>query len=84
MTNVEKQKIVIVTGKSAGVAFLLTFLFGPLGMLYSTIMGGIFMFVVSVVIGFVTMGVGFFITWPICIIWGIAAVNSHNRRLAQT
>ncbi len=84
MSNHADQKIVIVQGKSAGISFLLTFLFGPLGMLYSTIVGGIIMFFVSLVVGFVTLGVGLIFTWPICVIWGIVAVNSHNKQLVRS
>ena len=50
-------------------------------MLYCTIWGAIIMFVVSLVIGIVTLGIGLIITWPICIIWAALATNSHNKKL---
>lgn len=67
--------------KSVGVAFLLTFLFGPLGMLYSTVAGALVMIVVSIVLGFFTLGFSFFVTWPICMIWGCLAASSHNQKI---
>jgi hypothetical protein len=45
-----------------GVAIVLTFLFGPFGLFYSMIVGGVLMLEVEVllfVLGFVTLGPGF-------------------------
>lgn len=67
--------------KSVGLAFLLSFLFGPLGMLYSTVAGGIIMGIISVIVGILTLGIGLFITEPICIIWAVVAANSYNKRI---
>jgi hypothetical protein len=64
--------------KSVGVAILLTVLFGPLGMLYSTVPGALVMLLVSVVLVMATAGISIFITWPICIIWGAIAAQSYN------
>jgi hypothetical protein len=65
--------------KSVGVAILLTVLFGPLGMLYSTVAGALVMLVVSVVLGVPTGGLSVAITWPICIIWGAVAAQNWNQ-----
>ncbi|MFQ6083954.1 MAG: hypothetical protein ACE5WD_11455 [Candidatus Aminicenantia bacterium] len=67
--------------KSMGVAILLTVLFGPLGMFYSTIWGAIIMIVVSAVVGLLTLGFGLIITWPICVIWAAVATSSYNKKL---
>ena len=65
-------------GKSVGVAFLLTFLFGPFGMFYSTVGGAIIMCIVTLLAAAGTAGAALIITWPICIIWGcVAASNSR-------
>lgn len=50
-------------------------------MLYSTVPGALVMLFVSVVLGAMTAGVSFFITWPVCIIWGAMAAESYNRGL---
>jgi len=65
--------------KSPGLAFLLTLLFGPLGLFYSSTVGGIFMVTIALVVGFVTMGWGFLITWPVSIVWGVTATIAHRR-----
>ena len=70
-------------GKSVGVAFILTFLFGPLGLFYSTVTGGVVMLFVEVVLGilgFVTFGVAwllFWVVWVVTIIWGCVAASGH-------
>lgn len=60
---------------------MLTILFGPLGMFYSTVMGGVVMLLVSLVIVIVTLGFGLLVTWPICIAWGVVAANNYNKGL---
>jgi len=67
--------------KSVGMAFLLAFLFGPLGLLYASIIGGIVMFFVSLVLFFLIPIVGYIIAWVGCIIWAIVAANQANSAL---
>lgn len=61
--------------QSVWVAFILTFFFGPFGMFYSTVPGAVVMLVVSLFFALFTFGLSLFITWPICIIWGMAACD---------
>jgi hypothetical protein len=81
------QQIVVVRTKSAGIAILLAVIFGPLGLLYSTVMGAIVMFIVNILVillSVVTMGFGLILlifTWPTCAIWALVAVKSHNKKL---
>ena len=44
------QGVVVGTPKDPALAALLGFLFGPLGLLYSTVVGAVFMFGVSLVV----------------------------------
>jgi len=64
-----------------GISIILTVLFGPLGMLYSTIWGGITMGVISLVVGIFTLGIGLLVTWQICLIWAAVATSSYNKKL---
>jgi len=75
------RRAVVVATKSVGVSILLTVLFGPLGMLYSTVSGGVIMLIATLVLAVFTFGLGVLITWPICIIWGAVATNSYNEKL---
>lgn len=85
MSNTNENVNVVVTKspKSVGIAIILSFLFGPLGMLYSTILGGIIMFIISIIVAIFTLGIGLIVTWPICIIWAAIAASMHNRKLMK-
>lgn len=78
--NVQKIIVVQGAGKSTVVAVILSFLFGPLGMFYSTVMGGIVMLIISIVVGIFTLGFGLLFTWPICVIWAALAADKHNKK----
>jgi len=80
-TQNQKQIVVVKTEKSMGVTILLTILFGPLGMFYSTVTGAIVMIVVSGLVAIVTLGLGLIITWPVCIIWAAVSTNNYNKSL---
>jgi hypothetical protein len=73
--------IILVGQKSMAVSLLLTFFFGPLGMLYSTILGAVIMTVAALVIGFFTLGCGLAFIWPVSMIWGAIAVSASNNKL---
>ncbi len=77
----ETNITVVRSTKSPGIAILLTILFGPIGMFYSTIPGAIIMSLLTLVVGIATAGIGFLLTWPICVIWAAVAASRYNRRL---
>lgn len=79
----QPRTIVIVQRKSLGLALLLTLFFGPLGMFYSTVVGALVMLLVSGVVGFVTMGLGLLLVWPLQLIWTWMAVVNHNAAQAS-
>lgn len=85
MENSEKDVKVMITysPKSIGVALLLTFIFGPIGMLYSTVWGGIIMLLINLPLGILTFGFGLILTWPIQLIWAALAVRSYNKKLMK-
>jgi hypothetical protein len=80
------QQTVVNVGsrKCVAGAVILAFLFGPLGMLYATVPGGLIMMVISVLIAIPTLGVGLLITVPAGMIWAGAAASGHNSRLASS
>lgn len=82
--QVHQTVIVMGKQKSAGLAFLLTFLFGPIGLLYASVSGGIIMIVLGVIIGIVTLGFGLIVVWIISMIWAVvSANNANNKPMAQ-
>lgn len=80
-STVQQNIVVMGKAKSVGMAFLLAFLFGPLGLLYASILGGIIMFFVSLVLFFLIPIVGYIIAWVGCIIWAVVAANQANAAL---
>lgn len=84
-TNPPQSTTVIVVGKnkSVGVAFLLAFLFGPLGLLYASILGGIVMFLGGIILFFLIPIVGGILAWIGCIIWAVIAANQENAKMQK-
>jgi hypothetical protein len=72
---------VVVSPKSVGVAIILGVVFGPLGLLYSTVTGAVVMFIVNILAAVVTFGFGLLLTWPICGVWAALAAKSYNEKL---
>ena len=73
--------IIVSPQKSMGAALALTFFFGPLGLLYASVAGGIIMFILTVIVGILTLGIGFVVGWIGSIIWAAIAVNRHNAKV---
>lgn len=67
--------------KSMAASLVLTFFFGPLGLFYASVTGGIVMLLITFVAAALTFGVSVFITWPICMIWAAVATTNYNARL---
>jgi hypothetical protein len=80
MSVVEHHVYVHHPKKSIGTAVLLS---GPLGMLYSTVVGAFVMFIVNLLAIFGTFGLGLLFTWPLCIVWAAVAANSTNNPDSQ-
>ena len=79
--NPQPRVIVVQATKNPGTAALLGCLFGPIGLLYSTMTGAIVMFIVNLCVGLVTFGFGLILTWPICGIWGYKAAQASNKKM---
>lgn len=81
MIALQASPLIVIPTKSVGLAIFLGAAFGPLGLLYSTIIGAVVMFLVNIFVGLVTFGFGLFLTWPICAVWAAVAAQAYNRRL---
>lgn len=80
--------VINIQEKSVLIAFLLTLILGPLGLFYSSIIGGAIMLVAYLVIlglSIITLGMAtilFLPAWIACIVWGILAAKNRNRLVA--
>jgi len=81
MPEVQKSQVIVRMPKNVGLSVVLSLLFGPLGMLYSTVGGAIVMMIVTPIVAIPTLGVGLFITQPICAIWAASATNTYNKKM---
>jgi Protein of unknown function (DUF2510) len=76
---VRKSRQAMPQDKSAGVAFVLTFLFGPFGLFYVSVPIALGAVVIEFVALPATLGFGLFLTWPAIIILGcIIASRKHS------
>jgi len=82
MASAPSPTIIVGSRKSMCVAFLLSFFFGPLGMLYATVGGGLVMLVLCAMALLFTAGIGLLLTWPMGIVWAMVAAAGHNGRLS--
>ena len=78
------QVVIVQSTKSAGVAALLGFFFGPIGLLYAGPRPALLMFCVNIVVGAFTFGFGLIFTWPLCGLVGWSAANAANKKLLAT
>lgn len=78
-----QQTTVIHVGsqKSVAGAVILALLFGPLGMLYATVVGALVMFFVNILVAIATLGLGLILTIPIGAVWAGIAASNHNKQL---
>lgn len=64
--------------KSVGLAVCLGLLFGPFGLFYASVVGGIIMLVGGVIATVATMGVAAPFVWIACAVWGGIAASNYN------
>lgn len=69
---------IVKESKSFIAGFLLAFLFGPIGLLYSSIGLGIVMILISIFLTFTTLGLAVALVWPLCWILSPIAIAVHN------
>jgi hypothetical protein len=65
--------------KSVLLSLVLTFFFGPFGMLYSTVTGALVMLVLYVVVGIITFGWALAGLHVMAMVWGAWAADRANR-----
>jgi hypothetical protein len=69
--------------KDVRTAVLLALFLGPLGLMYTTVAGGLFTFFLMIVLGLFTVGVGAIPVWMLSVLWAYLAA-SHAHQLDET
>ena len=67
--------------KSVAATLLFTVFLGPLGLLYATFWGGVFMIFLGFVVISSRYPVPVILMWIISCVWGVWAVNHYNEKL---
>ena len=74
------QVVIVKDSKSVALAFILAFFFGPLGLLYASVLGGIIMIILSVIMFIFLPIVGAVIAWVISLIWAVVAAGASRQK----
>jgi hypothetical protein len=69
--------------KEVRTAVLLALFLGPLGLMYTSVGGGLFALFLMIVLGIFTVGIGLIPVWLLCVLWAWLS-SSHARQLAET
>ena len=69
--------------KSVGTAMLLAALFGPFGLFYASVAGGLFTLFLGIVVGLFTVGLGLVPLWLLCIGWAYSAASESRKHAPQ-
>lgn len=69
--------------KSAAIALLFSIFFGPIGLLYSSTVGGAILILLAFIGFCLKKFVTVIIFWLIACIWSVAAVNKYNRKISD-
>jgi hypothetical protein len=64
--------------KDVRTAVLLAVLFGPLGLMYATVGGGLFALFLMIVLGVFTVGIGLIPVWLLSVLWAYLSA-SHSQ-----
>lgn len=90
--NINQPRVIVTKStKSVGIAVLLVVIFGPLGMLYSTISGAILMTILAPIILVILLLTGNWgslillaiLYYPICMIWAGNAASNYNQKIIK-
>lgn len=69
--------------KSVAAALIFSAVLGPVGLLYASFWGGFVMILIGFVVVCSKLLVPIILLWVICCIWGVGAVEAHNRKMMR-
>lgn len=69
--------------KSVAVALLFSVFLGPVGVLYSSMTGGIVMILLGLFVLHAKLAGPILLVWLISCVWGVAATNRYNKKIFQ-
>ena len=82
MTELTQQKLVLPFKSVAG-ALLFCAILGPVGLLYSSLTGGIVMIILALLVLRAKLAGPIIVVWLVSCIWGVAATNYYNKKILR-
>ena len=79
--NLQRLARITLPLKSVAGALLFSVILGPVGLLYSSFLGGVIMSILGFIVVCVKYPVPIAIVWLISCMWSVAAVNKYNARI---
>ena len=67
--------------KSVAVALLFCAILGPVGVLYSSVAGGVAMILLGLIVLRAKLAGPMILIWLISCVWGVAAANRYNKKV---
>jgi hypothetical protein len=84
MNDFTQYKLNFLPFKSVAVTLLFCIFLGPVGLLYSSVTGGIVMLIL-VLISIRAKLLGLLVAiWLLSCVWGVAATNQYNKKISQS
>lgn len=69
--------------KSIAIGLLFSALLGPVGLLYASFWGGLFMIALGIVVVSVKLLFPIVLVWIASCVWSVGAIESYNRKLLK-
>lgn len=82
--NIAQATAALIQKKSMAVGVLLALFFGPLGLFYSSVPGGLILMLVGIPLAIVTGGLGLIPVAIASVIWAVVAIGRHNGKLIKS
>ena len=70
--------------KSVAGALLFSVILGPVGLLYSSFLGGVIMIIVGFIVACAKYPIPILMVWLISCIWSVSAVNKYNANVSRS
>lgn len=74
---------IVLPFKSPAIALLLSAILGPIGLLYASFWGGIFMIIIGIIVISSKLFFPTFLVWIVACVWATGAVQSYNQKLMR-
>jgi len=83
MTELQAKTYSNIPFKSVAIALIFSSLLGPIGLLYSSVLGGTIMILICWVVFNSKLVNVIALAWAICSIWAVIATNRYNRKILK-